>query len=160
MPFYSASPVRFGVGVSGTTTTLGANDPQVGTRINEAGNEYLFIYNATGSAVTQNHIMVVQSSSSGYSLTRSSVIGLDFAMGVAANVDIPAAAYAWVMTKGFCDLEPVSNLTEGLAITPGTDGQVADPAVGASTGTTGFVFARCQEVTAACGAAKCYVTCF
>ena len=38
MTFYSADPVRFGVGLSGTTTSLGANDPEVGTRIS-AGDE-------------------------------------------------------------------------------------------------------------------------
>jgi hypothetical protein len=160
MSFQGIDPVRFGIGVSGTTLTQGVNDPELGTRAMIDGNEYLFVYNATGSAVTQNQIAVLQSGSSGYSVTRSSVIGVTPVMGVFANTGVSAAAYCWIMTKGFCDVEPVSNVVSGAVAIAGTDGQSADPSVAAATASTGYAFAICQEATAACGAGKCYVSCF
>lgn len=159
MAFYSNDSVLFGVKISGTTSTLGVNDPELGTRANIAGNEYLFVYNA-GLSVTQNQIVVLQSGSSGYSVTGSSVVGADPVMGVAANVALANAKYGWIMTRGFCDVEPASATVSGMMLIAGTDGQASDPVAGASTGTTGFVFARAQEQTAACGAAKCYINCF
>lgn len=157
--FFGVGPIRFGVGVSATTTTLGTRDPQLGTRTNIAGNEYCFVYNAGGTA-TQNQIVVIASGSSGYSVTVSSVKGTDPAFGVAANCILTAAAYGWVMTRGFCDLEPATATTSGMVLAPGTDGQVTDPEAGVSTGASGFAFARAMEQTAACGAAKCYVSCW
>jgi hypothetical protein len=159
MAYYSNDHVEFGTKISGTTSTLGVNDPELGTRANIAGNEYVFVYN-DGLAAGIGQLVVVQSGSSGYSVTASSVIGLDVAMGVAKNVAIANAKYGWVMTRGFSKVECVSNVVSGGLLTPGTNGQAADPTVGASTGTTGFVFARAQEQTIACGAAMSYVNCF
>jgi hypothetical protein len=159
MAFYDNDAVRFGVGVSGVTQTQGVNDPELGQRANVAGNEYVFVYNA-GAGVTQNQIVVLQSGSSGYSVTGSSVVGADPVMGVAANTALAAGDYGWVLTRGFADVEPASATVSGMMLIAGTDGQASDPIAGASTGTTGFVFARAQEQTAACGAAKCYVNCF
>ena len=51
MAFYSVDPVRFGVDVSGTTTTLGVNDPELGTKMVVDELEYLFVYNAGGEQI-------------------------------------------------------------------------------------------------------------
>lgn len=160
MAFQGADPVRFGVGISGTTLTLGANDPELGTRAMIAGNEYLFAYNATGSAVTKAQIAVLQSGSSGYSVTRSSVIGITPVMGVFANIGVSAAAYCWIMTKGFTDVEVNSAVVSGAVLSAGDDGQAEDFLNAGATAATGIPFACVQENTIACGAAKCYVSCF
>jgi len=159
MAYYSNDHVRFGVTISGTTSTLGVNDPELGSRANIAGNEYLFVYNA-GLAAGIGQIVAIQSGGSGYSVTASSVIGIDPIAGVAKNVAIANAKYGWVMTRGFSKVECVSNTLGGEMLMAGTNGQAADPTVAAATGTTGFVFAKTMEVTIACGAAMSYVNCF
>jgi hypothetical protein len=159
MGYNSEGPVAFDGGVSMVTASLGANDPELGSRKTTAGNEYVFVYN-DGLAVGVGQICAVQSGSSGYSVTGSSVVGVDPAFGVCVNSGIANAEYGWVLTRGFCKVEPASAAVSGMMLAAGTNGQATDPIAGASTGVTGFVFARACEQTVACGAAMCYVNCF
>lgn len=159
MSFHGADPVGFGVSVSATTSTLGIRDPELGTRITRGGNEYVFVYN-DGLAAGIGQIVVLQSGTSGYSVTASSVVGADSVFGVAKNVAIANAKYGWVLTRGFSKVEVASAAVSGMFLAAGTDGQASDPIAGVSTGTTGFVFARAQEQTIACGSAMSFVKCF
>jgi len=108
MAFYSVDPVRFGVGVSGTTTTLGVNDPEIGTRMVVDELEYLFVYNAGGEQIGVGQ-PVILSSVTGYSVTVSSVTSVDFAIGVRQHSTCPTAAYCWVATRGIGVVEMGSN---------------------------------------------------
>ena len=158
MGFFGAAPVRFGVSISGVTTTLGVSrDPELGTKIMDNGNTYRFVYNSGGSSITQNKGCVLASGASGYSVSVSSVIGVDALFGVAANNAIASAEYGWVMTNGFTDVETVSNVVSGSLAFLGTDGQFADPTAAGATAPTGVPCAMIQEQTAACGAAKAYI---
>ena len=159
MAFDGLGPIMFKGGVSSVVTSLGANDPELGTRVTSGGNEYAFVYN-DGLAVGQNQICVIQSGSSGYSVTGSSVVGVDPCFGVAKNAAIANASYGWVMTRGFSKVEVASAAVSGMMLAAGTNGQATDPLAAASTAPTGFVFARATEQTGACGAAMCYVNCF
>ena len=158
MSYNSVGPVVM-MSVSGVTATPGANDPEIGTRTTVAGNEYVYVYN-TGLAVGQSQIGVIQSGSSGYSITGSSVVGADAAFGVAKNAAIPNGSYGWLMTRGFSKVESVSAVTSGMQLAAGTNAQASDPIGGVSTATTGTIFARAAEQTIACGAAMSYVNCF
>jgi len=103
MGYYSVDPVRFGIPLSGTTTSLGANDPEIGTRAVADGNEYVFAYNAGNSEIPPNYGAVL-SAASGYSVTVSSVAG-DLLAGVCVNATIATGAYGWLLTKGFSTAE-------------------------------------------------------
>jgi len=160
MAFEGIDPVQFGVGVSSTTLTQGVNDPQLGTKITKGGNDYVFVYNSGGTA-TQNQIVCLNSGASGYSVTVSSVVETGYFFGVAANTALTAAAYGWVLTRGFCDLEPVTAVASGNILIAGLNGQVEPPAVATNaTAWRGPVQAIAQEATIACGAAKCYINAF
>lgn len=103
MTFYNADPVRFGVGISGTTTSLGANDPEVGTTTRVGDEEYVFVYNAGNSQISPTYGAVL-SAVTGYSVTISSVAG-DLLAGVCKNATIATGEYGWLVTKGFAVVE-------------------------------------------------------
>ena len=90
--------IKFG-SVSMVTLTPGANDPEIGTRCQSGGNEYLFVYNkgATTASVGQG---VTMSGSTGYSVTVSTTINADHVVGVVYHADLPTLAYGWVLTRG------------------------------------------------------------
>jgi hypothetical protein len=103
MTFYSADPVRFGLTLSGTTTSLGANDPEVGTRVSAGDEDYVFVYNAGNSEIAPGNGAVL-SAVTGYSVTVSSVAG-DLLAGVCKNATLATGAYGWLVTKGFTAVE-------------------------------------------------------
>lgn len=121
MTFYSVDPVRFGTGLSGTTTSLGANDPEVGTEIREGDETYRFVYNAGNSEIPPSY-GAVMSAVSGYSVTISSVAG-DLLAGVCRNATIATGAYGWLVTKGFTDVALAANYS---AAAGGTLAMAAD----------------------------------
>lgn len=104
MSFYSAHPILFGIGVSGTTSSLGVNDPEVGTRIRSGDEDYIFVYNTGASTATVGHACVL-SAVTGYSVTVSSTTSADMAVGVVKHSDIEPAAYGWLVCKGFTSIE-------------------------------------------------------
>jgi hypothetical protein len=158
MSFNNATPVVMNT-VSAVTASRGSNDPDLGARTNVAGNDYVYVYNA-GLAIGIGQVCTIQSGSSGYSITGSTVVGIDTAFGVAKNAAIANAEYGWVMTRGFSKVECASGVSGGIQLACGTNGQATDPIGAASTATTGTLFAKTAEVTVACGAAMCYVSCF
>ncbi|UCG54704.1 MAG: hypothetical protein JSV32_00340 [Dehalococcoidia bacterium] len=123
MAFYSVDPVLFGVGVSGTTATLGVNDPELGTRMVVDELEYLFVYNAGGEQIGVGQPCVL-SGVTGYSVTVSSVTGTDMAIGCRQNSTMPTATYGWIATRGIGTVEMGSNnsCVTGELLEVGTEG--------------------------------------
>ena len=108
MAFYSVDPVRFGVDVSGTTATLGVNDPEIGARCVVDEIEYLFVYNAGGEQIGVGQPVTI-SGVTGYSVTVSCVTQVDLAMGVRQHSTMTTATYGWVATKGIGTVEMSAN---------------------------------------------------
>lgn len=123
MAFYSNGPHQFGT-PSMTTATLGVNDPEVGTRINYAGAEYVFVYNGGGTQISVHQGATV-SATSGYTVTVSSVTQVDELAGVCVHNTIAASAYGWLLTKGWAVVEMGANnsAAAGARIALGTDGK-------------------------------------
>jgi hypothetical protein len=105
------------------TTALGANDPEVGTRVREDDEEYVFVYNTGNSEIGKNY-GVTLSAVTGYSVTVSTTAGTDVAVGVCKHATIPTAAYGWVLTKGFSEFKATANsaVTVGDRLAVGADG--------------------------------------
>ena len=108
MTFYSVDPVRFGVGISGTTTTLGVNDPEIGTRMVVDELEYLFCYNAGGEQIGVGQ-PVTLSGVTGFSVTVSTTTQTDMAIGVRQHSTMVTATYGWIATKGLGTVEMSAN---------------------------------------------------
>lgn len=89
-------------GKSSVTASLGANDPQVGTRKAFDGDEYIWVYNGGGEQIQPSYGAVVLggSGTSGYTVTISSVTSADFLLGVCKHATITTGAYGWLLTKG------------------------------------------------------------
>jgi hypothetical protein len=104
MAFYSLDPIKFGVGVSGVTATLGVNDPELGTRTVVDELEYIFVYNAGGEQVGVGQ-PVVMSGVTGYSVTVSAVSAVDHCIGIRQHSTMTTATYGWVATKGIGTVE-------------------------------------------------------
>jgi len=105
MAFESAGPVVFGGGKSMVTATLGANDPEVGTRKTFGDEEYVFVYNTGADAQINPGHGAVLSAVTGYSVTVSSTSSSDILLGVCKHATITTAAYGWLMTRGFTSVE-------------------------------------------------------
>jgi hypothetical protein len=102
---YSVGPVRFGVGVSAVTTSLGRNDPELGTLIQEGGLHYLFVYNSGGHTAPVGYGVVPDSATTGYSVTVSATTSADLCIGVVRNTPLVTGAYGWVVTKGVTSVQ-------------------------------------------------------
>jgi hypothetical protein len=108
MAFYSADPVRFGVDISGTTATLGVNDPELGSRCSVDELDYLFVYNNGGEQVLVGQPVTI-SGVTGYSVTVSCTTLADLAMGVRQHSTMGTATYGWVATRGIGTVEMSTN---------------------------------------------------
>lgn len=91
--------LRYGLGVSATTTALGANDPELGTKIQVGPSEYVLVYNGGNSNAISGNAMV-SSGLSGYTLTISSTTSADAVFGFVNNATISTASYGWIVTRG------------------------------------------------------------
>ena len=149
MSFYSNTPIMFG-GISGVTATRG-NDPEPGARINYAGREFVYVYNAGGTAIAPGKCCVPATSTTGYSCTVSSAV-YGIPVGVCVHASIPAASYGWVCYRGTCEVSVPSACAQGSALCVGSNGALATYACGttgkefgyttsASSGSTGMVTA-------------------
>lgn len=100
MSFQGISPIMFGT-PSMTTTTLGANDPELGTRATWNGGEYVFVYNGGGTQISVHLGAVASLTVSGFTVTVSSLTQVDVLFGVCQHNTIAASAYGWLLTRGF-----------------------------------------------------------
>jgi len=103
------------------TATLGANDPEIGSTIENGDEKYIFVYN-TGSSTAGVGQGVVCSGVTNYSVTVSSVTHIDVPVGVVKHAAIPTGSYGWVMQRGFSSYQPGSAVAKGDALTLGADG--------------------------------------
>lgn len=123
MTVQSLSPVLF-AGKSMITTSLGANDPEVGTTMRVGNKDYRFVYNAGGASGAVGRAVIV-SAVSGYSVTVSSVTGsANPLVGVIENNTLTTGAYAWVVKRGPCQVQMSANNSAAVGdkLTLGTDG--------------------------------------
>jgi len=104
MAFYSDSPVRM-FGVSHVTAALGANHPAVGTRMNAAGREYVWVYNAGGEDIDPGLGAVLVAGATDMSCTVSAVTSADIVVGVCRNATLTTGTYGWLVTKGITNIE-------------------------------------------------------
>jgi hypothetical protein len=114
--------IRFG-SVSMVTSSLGKNDPEIGTRAKVGNNEYLFIYNTGASSAPVGRAMTL-SGVTGYSATVSSVIDKDHIIGVVYHAAIPASSYGWLLTRGIGTIATSTSvaLVTGVVATVQADG--------------------------------------
>jgi hypothetical protein len=122
MTVTSAGPIRFD-SVSNVTATRGPKDPEVGTVVEEGNHKYVYVYNAGNSQISVGRLAVM-SGVSGYSVTVSSVTGVDFAVGVCKHATLTTGTYGWLMTRGFTQAQLGANdsATTGDILRLGVDG--------------------------------------
>ncbi len=160
MTAYNAAPIRF-FGVSQTTATLGANDPQLGDRCSEAGIDYVFVYNNTTTQISQQ-LGCVASAVAGYSVTVSSLVDADVCIGVARNATIPTNQYGWVATRGFVTVNfgAAISAAAGAFLEIGTDGSFAPRPASNATGLLfGEVCGKVMSAVASGGSTGVYLNC-
>ena len=104
MAFYSDSPVRM-FGVSHVTASLGANHPELGTRMIDGASEYIWVYNAGGEDIDPGLGAVLVDGAAAYSCTVSSVTAADILIGVAKHNTLTTATYGWLLTRGITEVE-------------------------------------------------------
>lgn len=117
MAFEGVGPVTFDGGVSMVTSSLGANDPQVGAIKIEGGREYVFVYNDGGEQIDPGFGAVLQSGATGYSVTVSAVTSADIVVGVCRNATLTTATYGWLVRRGITPVE--MNATSGTVAAGG-----------------------------------------
>lgn len=152
MSFNSNTPIFFG-GISGVTATRGSKDPELGTRVNFEGNEYLYIYNGADSDIVPGKIASPLAATTSFTGTVSSVASYGLPFGVVKHTTLTTNTYGWVLTRGYAPaytslaiaagigLEPVANGTLGTAVT-GVCYGVLLSATSAVTNITGGAYFR------------------
>jgi len=99
---YSNSPIHFFESVSAVTATPTV---EIGTRRREGNDEYIYVYNDGGEQISPSYAARLNSAVSGYSVTISSVCQVGRFVGVVKHSTITTAAYGWLLTKGFSQIE-------------------------------------------------------
>lgn len=94
------SPVM-GTNETPSSVTL-ANTVTLGTQwADGAGNQYVYVYNASNSQLSQGQFVVLATNVSGYSVTITNATSVDIGVGVIRNATMATAAYGWAMYRGF-----------------------------------------------------------
>jgi hypothetical protein len=143
-------------GVSQVTSSLGPNDPEVGTRLRSGDEDYLFVYNAGNSQINPGHAAIV-SAVTGYSVTVSSVTSVDFAVGFVKHATLTTGTYGWLLTKGFgsIEAEASASFAAGALAILAADGTVTNKTI--STGFVGTVCAKAMEAIASGASGQAYI---
>lgn len=158
MAFYSVDPVAFGVTISGTTLTLGPNDPEVGTRMRAGDEDYVFVYNNGTSTAGVGHA-VVCSAVTGYSVTVSSTTSADLAIGIVKNAQLDPLTYGWVVTKGFSSVEMITasgTVAAGDLLHLAADGELAP--VSNATGSKDNVVGKAMEAIVSGASGQAFIS--
>ncbi len=154
------SNIPFFLPVSAATTTLGANDGQVGMKITYEGEDYVLAYNGcTAQALPGN--IVALSASTNYSFVLTSVTNAGAAFGAVKHATIAASNYGWVLVRGYADL--INGMAgtapaNGDIIELAADGKFAKANTILATGSAGLPFGIVQSAGASggTGASKSY----
>lgn len=158
MAFESAGPVVFGGGKSMVTTSLGANDPEVGYRKCFGDEEYVFVYNTGTDAQISPGQGAVLSGVTGYSVTVSSTSSSDILIGVCKNATITTGAYGWLVTRGFSSVEMGADYSAaaGSLLELGDDG-VFD--IKSNTTANANFVGKAMEAIASGASGSAYISC-
>jgi hypothetical protein len=154
MSFYSNTPIVFG-GLSGVTATRGTKEPEIGTRVNSGGNEYLYVYNAGTTDIPIGYAVTPLAGTAGYSCTISTTAQIDVPMGVVKNSTLSASCYGWVQTRGHCKIHVAAAVSAGTPMQLGANGIWASGVTGpffakllvaasAATNTSALAYISCQ----------------
>jgi hypothetical protein len=157
MAYDSAGPVVF-AGVSQVTTSLGSNDPEVGTRKTVGDEEYIFVYNTGSDAQINPGNGAILSAVTGYSVTVSSTTSTDFLVGVCKHATITTGAYGWLVCKGFTSVEmggTSGTVAAGGLIELGDDGEFYP--VSNTTG-NGPVVGKAMEAIVSSASGQAYIS--
>lgn len=121
---FSAAPI-LEESISATTLT---NSVDLGTRVTWKGEDYVYCYNAGGAAIAPKLAVKIVTGASGFSVAATSLANVaNICVGVVKHTTFAAAAYGWVMTRGF------AIVTNGLASSTITGDYIA-LALGAAGG--------------------------
>lgn len=153
--------VTFGT-PSMVTATKGANDPELGTRWQVGGREYVFVYNAGNSQISVGRAATL-SGVTGYSVTVSSTINADHIVGVCYNATLTTGTYGWLLTRGIGTIITSTSvaLATGTVATVQADGYWDNLVVSALTSQVA-VSARAKLLTTATSASTgtAYISCY
>jgi hypothetical protein len=161
MAFSSVGPIIFGGGVSMVTSSLGANDPEVGTRKWEGGREYVFVYNDCNSQIIPGLGTVIQSGASGYSVSVSAVTSADIVVGICRNATLTTGTYGWVVTKGVTSVKMNASsgtVAAGDLLEVGADGDFQK--VSNTTGNLAPAIGKALEAIVSSAVGSAYVSCY
>lgn len=100
------SPIGF-ESVSQTTATPSV---KIGSRAeDDAGNEYIYVYNA-GSEIWPGRCAYLKTNSSSYTISdTNTAAGVGVFAGAVHHATIPTAYYGWIMTRGLAAVSPDTN---------------------------------------------------
>lgn len=160
MAYESVGPVIFG-GISMVTSSLGSNDPEVGTVKVEGGREYVFVYNDGGEDINPGYGCVLQSGASGYSVTVSAVTSADIVVGVVRHATLTTGTYGWAVRRGITNIE--MNATSGTVaagdlIEIGANGDF-NP-VSNTTGNLAPALGKALEAIVSSASGSAYISCY
>ena len=149
-------PIRF-VGPSFTTTALGPNDPKVGDMAVVGNENYVFVYNGGNSQAVPGD-GVVLSAVSGYTVTVSSTTSVDLLLGVVKHATLATAAYGYVVTRGFANVNMGTNLSAaaGALLILADNGKFTAKTI--STGYVGNAGAKAMVAIASGASGTAYVS--
>ena len=133
MAYNSASPIIFG-GISGVVTALTSNSPQVGTKVNYEGTEYIYVYNGGDRPIYPGMGIVGQAAAEGYTGTVSSIT-YDRIFGVVVHTTMLTSTHGWVAFRGFVSLYTSAAIATGAFVTVAADGMFSTYTCHSAAGT-------------------------
>lgn len=164
--YHAVDPIAF-ESVSAVTATPSVD---LGTRRVYGGEEYVYVYNDTGTQISKGY-GAVMSGHTGMSVIISSPTFFGACIGVVKHATLTSATYGWLLTRGFTDVKmhADSSGVAGQPIRLGLNGTFVDVA-NQATLTTAFSQATapfglmpigvCVQATASAGTGYAYVKCF
>jgi hypothetical protein len=121
------------------SATTGTPSETLGTRrVDSAGNEYVYGYNASNSLIEVGVPVVHGSNNTGYSFTITNAASqVGFVAAVCHHATIATGYYGWLMVKGLCRVVPDASqvsMAVGDKLAIGVDGGFVSAPVTISTG--------------------------
>lgn len=109
--------------VSNVTAT---NSVEVGVERKVGDETYRYVYNAGNSQIPPSYGCVL-SAVTGYSVTISSITGVDFLVGAVKHATLTTGTYGWVLTQGFMpvEMEADNSAAAGQILALAADGEFA-----------------------------------
>lgn len=157
MAYNHGLPIKM-KGVSFVTETIGGNAPELGQETYDSeGNKYVFVYNSCNSQILPTYGVTIQSgTSTGYSVTLTSAVEADIAVGVCKHATIPTASYGWVLTRGHATVEMAG--TSGTVATNGLLVMAADGTFGPKSDTVANAVGKAKEAIVSGASGTAYIS--